>query len=124
MELYGYTVLPFDLAIVSTYLTMLGALLLFGAIAVVGLGLIVGGLATMGEESPRPVVEKEVVVMQPAPSTVVYEALTELELSILRFLSQGKSEDEVAKETGVERSIISDKIAKLQNRGYITRSAP
>ncbi len=121
LELYGHTVVPVNLAIVSAYLTTDGALLLFGAIAVVGIGLMVGGLVSLGdEEAPVTEVQKEVVVVQPVPSSAAYEALSELELSILRSLSQGRSEEEIAASTGVAPSIVSEKVAKLQSMGYIT----
>ena len=121
LQLYGYQIVSVNLAIISTYLSFDGALVLFGAIAVIGLGLLIGGLATLGEsETPRPVVQKEVVVVQPNPAPVVYAALSELELSVLRLLSQGKNEGEIAQGTGVSRPIVSEKVAKLRSEGYIT----
>ena len=123
LQLYGYYVVSVNLAIISTYLSFDGALVLFGAIAVIGLGLLIGGLATLGEpETPKAVVEKEVVVVQPtpAPAPAVYGALSELELSILRLLSRGKNEEEIARGTGVSRPIVSEKMTKLHNEGYIT----
>ncbi len=48
LQMYQKTVLPINLAIVSVYLTTLGVLVLFGVIALVGVGLVVGGLVTLG----------------------------------------------------------------------------
>jgi membrane-bound ClpP family serine protease len=124
LELYGRAVVPVDLAIVSVVLTADGALFLFAAITLIGIGLIVGGIATLGDEQrvvvPPRQLKSQVVVVQPSPSGVVYETLSELELSVLRLLSQGKSEDEIATSTGVEKSVVSEKIAKLQSQDYIT----
>lgn len=123
LQLYGRALLPVDLAVVSVYLTTDGALLLFAALTLLGIGLIVGGVATIGEsERAAPLTEKEkdVVVMQPGPSAVVYNALSDFELSVLRFLSNGKSEEEIASATGVDKPIIAQKIAKLRDLGYIT----
>src|ERR1022692_735095 len=79
MQMYGYAVLPFNLAIVSVYLTTLGAVLLFAAIAVVGLSPIIGGLATLGKMEVvtviQPTVVREVVVLnQPITTAAVYAA--------------------------------------------------
>jgi DNA-binding CsgD family transcriptional regulator len=125
LQLYGRVMLPFDLAIVSVYLTTLGALLLFGAIAVIGLGLIIGGIATIDEPetvvvTPAPTVVREVVVNQPVPAVAAYPTLSELEVSILRLLSQGKTDAEMATATGVSTAIISEKVTKLYAEGYIT----
>ena len=127
MQLYGYTVVPFNLAVVGVYLTTLGALLLFGAITVVGLGLIIGGLATLGDREVvtvgQPTTVREVVILnQPIPAATVYAAPSELDLSILRLLSQGKNEGEIASVTGVALPIISQKITKLYVEGYITEN--
>jgi hypothetical protein len=127
MQLYGYAVLPFDLAVVGVYLTTLGALLLFGAITVVGLGLIIGGLATPGAREVvtvnQPTLVREVVVLnQPVPSSSVYAAPSELDLSVLRLLSQGRNEGEIASATGVALPIISEKVTKLYVEGYITEN--
>jgi len=83
MQLYGYTVVPVDLAVVGVYLTTLGALLLFGAITVIGLGLIIGGLATLGEREvvtvAQPTVVREVVVLnRPIPNGPIYTAAAPL----------------------------------------------
>ena len=125
MQVYGYAVLPFNLAIVSVYLTTLGAVLLFAAIAVVGLSPIIGGLATLGKMEVftviQPTVVREVVVLnQPITTAAVYAAQSELDLSVLRFLSQGRNEREIANMTGVALPIISEKMTKLYVEGYIT----
>jgi hypothetical protein len=109
---------------VSVYLTTLGALIIFGAITAVGLGLIAGGLATLGEREvvtvTEPTVIREVVVNQPIRTAVIYPALSELELSVLRLLSQGKNEGEIANATGVALPIVSEKVMKLYIEGYTT----
>jgi hypothetical protein len=126
MQLYGYTVVPVDLAVVGVYLTTLGALLLFGAITVIGLGLIIGGLATLGEREvvtvAQPTVVREVVVLnRPIPNGSIYTAApSELDLTVLRLLSQGRNEGEIASVTGVALPIISEKITELYVEGYIT----
>jgi hypothetical protein len=127
MQLYGYAVLPFNLAVVGVYLTTLGALLLFGVITVVGLGLIIGGLATLGDREVitvgQPTLVREVVVLnQPVPTSGVYAAPSELDLSVLRLLSQGRNEGEIASATGVALPIISEKVTKLYVGGYITEN--
>ncbi|MDA4114022.1 MAG: hypothetical protein OK474_08250 [Thaumarchaeota archaeon] len=124
MQLYGFAVLPFNLAVVDVYLTTLGAVLLFGAIAIVGLGLVIGGLATIGEREvarvSEPTIIREVVLNQPIRTVTAYAALSELDLSILQLLSQGRNEGEIASVTGVALPIISEKIARLYIGGFIT----
>ena len=120
IELYGNAIIPVNLAIVSAYLTRTGAFVLFGGIALIGIGLIIGGLATMGEEEPKPIVQKEVVVVQPSSIGVGYDVLSDLELSVLRLLYQGKNEEEITRTTGVACPIIADKIRRLYELGYIT----
>jgi hypothetical protein len=122
-EIFGRPVLPFSLAVVSFYITPLGALLLFAVIAILGLGLIIGGIV----EGDRKVVVAEPVAAQPvvvaAPGTVpapVGYALTDLDITILRYLSQGKDAHYVSKVTHVDRPTISEKIARLQAYGYVT----
>jgi membrane-bound ClpP family serine protease len=116
-ELFGEGFLPFSLAIVSAYLTRFGALVLFGVIAIIGLGLMIGGAVS---EGPEVAVAREVVVAEPLGTRVIYETLSDLELTILRYLSQGKTEREISNTTGVAHSTISEKVAILRARGYIT----
>jgi hypothetical protein len=115
-ELFGEAFLPFSLAIVSAYLTTLGALILFAAITLIGLGLIIGGTVAR----PTVVVASGVVATEPIGTRVVYEVLSDLELTVLRYLSQGKNASEVSNITGVANSTISEKITVLRTRGYIT----
>jgi len=140
LQLYGRAVVPVNLAVVSAYLTFEGALVLFGVIAIVGLGLIIGGLVTLGEEEPRTVVVEKAVQPSVVPPTVVvtqpvvgassgatptgvvtgYPPLSELEFTVLRYVSQGKREDEIVRMTGVSREVISEKMTALYSKGYIT----
>jgi Mn-dependent DtxR family transcriptional regulator len=134
LEMRGSAVVPVNLAIISTYLTTTGAYVLFGAIALVGLGLIIGGIATIGDK-PRVVqTEPPVVLAQPivaqmgstpvaqvaAPAQLGYEVLSDLDILVLRYLSWGKKPGEIAGATGVSEQIVSEKIARLQMDGYIT----
>ena len=130
LELYGRPILPFSIAIVSAFITPFGALVLFGVIALIGLGLIVGGLV-WNEPKVVPEVRKEVVVVSPTPQViapvvapvavpVAYETLSDLEITILRYLSEGKDAREISKLTGVAHPTISEKLAKLYGEGYIT----
>jgi len=94
MQSYGYAILPFDLAVVDVYLTTLGALLLFGVITVIGLGLIMGGLATLGERDAtaesQPTAVRGGSNLEPAnPYAAVYAAPSQLDLSVLRLVSRG-----------------------------------
>jgi DNA-binding transcriptional ArsR family regulator len=116
-ELRGDPVLPFSLAIISVYLTPIGTLVLFMAITVIGLGLIVVGLVT---SEPKVVAEREVLVAQPVGSRVVYETLSELDLAILRYHSQGKNAHEISRIIGVDHLTVTEKMAKLRALGYLT----
>jgi membrane-bound ClpP family serine protease len=129
LQLYQRTILPVDLAIVGAYLTTLGALVLFGVIALVGIGLMVGGLVTLGEPQEKtvvetPMVQPTVIVTQPLDSATVrgygYVALSDLELTILRYISQGKTSAEIATLTGVSEVKVKEKFAKLRVGGYLT----
>jgi membrane-bound ClpP family serine protease len=129
LQLYQRTILPVDLAIVGAYLTTLGALVLFGVIALVGIGLMVGGLVTLGEPQEKTVVETPmaqptVIVTQPLDSATVrgygYVALSDLELTILSYISQGKTSAEIATLTGVSEVKVKEKFAKLRLGGYLT----
>jgi len=63
MAIDGRIVLPINLSVLSTYLTTLGAEIMFGAIAIIGFGVMIGGIASMGDEEPtRTVVERTVVI--------------------------------------------------------------
>src|SRR5437899_1549298 len=115
-ELFGEAFLPFSLAIVSAYLTTFGALLLFGAITLIGLGLIIGGMVAR----PAVVAASRVTATEPVGSRVVYEVLSDLELTVLRYLSQGKNASGISNITGVANSTILEKITVLRSRGYIT----
>ena len=89
--------------------------------------MIIGGLATLGDREVvtvgQPTTVREVVILnQPIPAATVYAAPSELDLSILRLLSQGKNEGEIASVTGVALPIISQKITKLYVEGYITEN--
>jgi hypothetical protein len=124
MQVFGSAILPFDLGIVSAYLTTEGAILLFGAIAVVGLLLMIGGLVTLGERE-NPTVVQPAVVQQPAlvaAQATTYPVLSSLELSILRFVSQGVKPGEIASKTGVSESLVREKIVKLRAEGYMTEN--
>jgi len=134
LELYGRPILPFSIAIVSAFITPFGALVLFGVIALIGLGLIVGGLV-WNEHKVVPEVRKEVIIVSATPQViapvvapvvapvavpVAYETLSDLEITILRYLSEGKEAREISKLTGVAHQTISEKLAKLNGEGYIT----
>ena len=63
MAIDGRIVLPFNLTVLSVYLTTLGAEIMFVAIAIIGFAVMIGGLASMGDEEPtRTVVERTVVI--------------------------------------------------------------
>jgi hypothetical protein len=63
MAIDGRIVLPIKLSVLSVYLTTLGAEIMFGAIAIIGFGVMIGGIASMGDEEPtRTVVERTVVI--------------------------------------------------------------
>jgi hypothetical protein len=63
MAIDGRIVLPINLSVLSVYLTTLGAEIMFGAIAIIGFGVMIGGIASMGDEEPtRTVVERTVVI--------------------------------------------------------------
>jgi DNA-binding CsgD family transcriptional regulator len=127
LDYYGHPVLPFSLTVVSVLFTPAGTLLLFGFITVIGVGLIVGGFVEGEEETKLTVrdvqklglTRKEVAVV-PAGNQVLVEALSELDVVILRCLSQGKDEKEISKLTGVSRVTITEKMTKLYAHGYIT----
>ena len=52
MAIDGRIVLPINLSVLSVYLTTLGAEIMFGAIAIIGFGVMIGGIASMGDEEP------------------------------------------------------------------------
>jgi hypothetical protein len=120
-DIFGRPILPLRLASIGLVLTPEGALLLFGAMAGIGIALVASG-AMPGK---REVVVREasvavpVVISQPGAS-VVYESLPDLDHAILRYLSQGKSEGEITEFTGVDGKIVSGKIQKLRAEGYLT----
>jgi len=130
LQLYGMVALPIDLAVVSVYLTTLGALVLFGAITIIGLGLMVGGLATTDDDRAataaavvaEPTVVREVVVDRPVPSAAFYPSLSGLELQILRLRSQGEGAAAISRSTGVSEEIVSEKLTKLYAEGYTTET--
>ena len=63
MAIDGRIVLPINLSVLSVYLTTLGAEIMFGAIAIIGFGVMIGGIASMGDEEPtRTVAERTVVI--------------------------------------------------------------
>ena len=63
MAIDGRIVLPINLSVLSTYLTTLGAEIMFGAIAIIGFGVMIVGIASMGDEEPtRTVAERTVVI--------------------------------------------------------------
>ncbi len=55
-------------------------------------------------------------------SQILEKKLSSLELTILREISGGKNVDDLSKDTGVEPSIISSKIAGLSADGYLTQN--
>jgi hypothetical protein len=112
ISLAGYMVPPLNLASVAVLFTRDGAFVLYGAIAVIGIALIVTG----GIEEKPPVV---VVTSKETPAVVV-SGLTSLELTILRSFSIRKSRKEIAKETGVSEKVISEKADKLRTEGFVT----
>jgi vacuolar-type H+-ATPase subunit B/Vma2 len=122
--------LPIDLAVVSLYLTTLGALGLFGAITIIGLGLMVGGLATMGDDRTTtttavptgPTAVRQVVVGRSVPTAGFYPSLSGLELQVLRLRSQGEGAAAISRSTGVSEGIVSEKLTKLYAQGYTTES--
>jgi hypothetical protein len=127
LDYYGHPVLPFSLTVISVLFTSAGALLLFGFITVIGAGLIIGGFVEGEEETKLTVrdlqklglTKKEVVVV-PAGNQVPVETLSELDVVVLRNLSQGKDEQEISKLTGVSRVTIAEKMTTLYAHGYIT----
>src|SRR5690242_7849845 len=105
-ELFGEALLPFSLAVVSIYLTSFGALVLFGVIIIIGLGLIIDGVIPEGS---KVVVANGVVVAEPLGTRVAYQALSDPEFAVLLYLSQGKNPIEISNIMGVPDSTISQK---------------
>lgn len=64
LSVLGRFVSPISLAGLSTYLTTTGAIVMFGAIAIIGIGLMIGGFITMVDDdvTTTTIVTKEVVV--------------------------------------------------------------
>ena len=48
--------------------------------------------------------------------------LSELDLAVIEMISQGKSQEEIAKSTGVSPATLSEKCASLTSAGYISGS--
>jgi biotin operon repressor len=141
LALFGYAVLPLNLASVSVILSTDGALVLYGAMAVIGIALIVDGASgpeprdedtlTVSEIKKLGLTERaQVVVVAPpvqavpqgAVPAVVYPnlpALSDLDLAILHRLSERKSRKEVARDTGVSEEIVSEKVDRLRAEGYV-----
>jgi hypothetical protein len=64
LAVLGRVVLPINLAVLSVYLTQTGAIVMFAAIAIIGFGLLIGGLVDMaGDDVHTTTVTKEVVVV-------------------------------------------------------------
>jgi membrane-bound ClpP family serine protease len=63
MAIDGRIALSINLSVLSVYFTTLGAEIMFGAIAIIGFAVRIGGIASMGDEEPtRTVVERTVVI--------------------------------------------------------------
>lgn len=99
LSLSGVQVLPFSLAVISTLVTAQDAVVLYGILTLVGIGLTIAGLVG-ADETPRtttqPVgVEPAVVVSRPLTAEVratqVNPTLSDLELTALRYLARGRS---------------------------------
>lgn len=129
LDVFGVHILPFSLAVISALVTTLGAIVLFGVIALVGVGLMIAGLVGADETTvvtKEPVVvEPAVVVTQPFTAEVTgtpryYPTLSDLELATLRYLARGQKPGEIAQSTGVSETIINDKVERLRQGGYIT----
>ena len=128
LDVFGVHILPFSMAVISTLVTTAGAIVLFGLITLVGIGLIIGGLAGADETTvtTQPVVvEPAVVVSQPITAEVMETpranpTLSDLELTTLRYLARGRKPGEIAQTTGVSEAVISEKVDRLRLGGYIT----
>jgi DNA-binding CsgD family transcriptional regulator len=113
-DIYGTRVLPFSMAAVGILLTRTGALVLFGAMVVIGVALIVNGAVS----DDRAIIVRE--VDKAVGKRVAYDTLSELDLTILRLLSQKKNAKQISEITRVDHHVISKKILRLRMEGYIT----
>jgi biotin operon repressor len=109
MAMYGAVVLPIPMAPLVAVFGFTLTFLLFAAIVVIGVVVVVQG--AIGE--PRP------VVIAGSPVMSSGWILSELDVSILRKLSEKKPEGKIADELGISTKALRQKIAMLQARGYI-----
>jgi hypothetical protein len=118
MDIFGRPIVPINLASIGIVFTPSGALIIFGAMAAIGVALVVDGVVS-GEAK---VVVLEASTAQPiiVRSTGAPQPLPELDLAVLRYVSQGKRTNEISVATGVDNNLISEKIRRLRTEGYIT----
>jgi Winged helix-turn-helix DNA-binding len=137
LSVFGYVILPLDLASISLLFTRDGAIVLYGAMAVIGIGVMadVGpsesprereGTLTISEVQRLGLTKPQVVVVaqtaQPALGrsvTVIEPELATLDLTILRGLSRRESRKEIARDTGLSEKVVSERVDKLRSEGYI-----
>ena len=116
-DMYGKSFLPFHPSIIAVLLSPLGALAVFAVMTAIGVALVIGGAAgSPGEavhESKAPVVVGRTVTSRSLGS------LPDLDLAILRQASQDKSEKEISDTTGVDDSVVSEKMQRLRAEGYL-----
>jgi hypothetical protein len=130
LDVFGVHILPFSLAVIGTLVTTAGAIVLFGLITLVGIGLMIAGLVGADETHvvttrQQPVIEPAVVIAQPLTAEVtgtprINPTLSDLELATLRYLARGQKPGEIAKATGVSEAIIIEKVERLRLGGYVT----
>ena len=118
-DIYGESVLPFHPSSIGILLSPFGALVVFAAMAAIGVALIIGGAL---DNRPEVIVResKTPVAVARSGTSGSHSALPDLDLAILRYVSQRKSEKEISDLIGVDNRIVSEKITKLRAEGYLT----
>ena len=140
LSVFGYMVPPLNLASITILFTRNGAILLYGAMAVIGIALMAdagsGGsnkrkedVLTVSEVQKLGLTDKPQVVLvgqaaQPAFAgrtlTILPSELSVLDLAILRRLSERQSRKEIARNTGVSENVVSERVDELRSEGYVT----
>ncbi|MDA4117764.1 MAG: GntR family transcriptional regulator [Thaumarchaeota archaeon] len=115
MAIYGLVASPIPLAPLASFLGFGLTVILFAAIAVIGVVVIAEGIF----DDSRPVIVRPAAVT--TTPVVSDEPLSDLDYAILSKVSERKGAGEIAEESGVSKQTVREKIAMLKARGYLTR---
>jgi len=128
--MYGVMAWPFSLTPLIDFLGFPFAMLLFGGITIVGLVVFVDGFRSnatklsMKEIKELGLTSKNVREAPPAAPSGNDRPTdfhpTEMDITILRYLSEGKKPHDISKLTGVSEQVILSRMDVLRNQQYTT----